>query len=491
MDRAALYKAMLARDKRFDGRFYIGVRTTGIYCRPVCPARPKEKNVDFYRSSAEAESKGFRPCLRCRPDLSPSSPQFHGTAAVVGRALRLISEGEGESLEKLAARLGLTSRHLRRLFDEHVGASPIEVCGSKRLHHARLLLSQTAMPITEVAFASGFKSLRRFNDAFREKYRKPPRAFRKEGHSPSAGLSIELPVLAPFEWGYLHSFLRAHAIEGLEAFTEDSYARLLPGGGRLHVRWSGEALRLTLEGVDPAGLRPIIARVRRLLDLDHNPAMLRIDNPAMLRIDSPAMLRIDSPATLPRDLGGIRVPGAYRGFETAVFIILGQMVSVAAARGKMARLMELYGEPVKSPWPGLSRLFPSPARLAAADPAALGKGLGITRVRAQALQALAAAVHRRELDLSPSAPLEETRAKLAGLPGVGPWTVEMIAMRCLGDPDAFPARDLIVLRAVEKLKLDHALHAPWRAYLALWIWKNYAAELSGKGKPRPKKKGRK
>lgn len=455
MSRAALYKAMLARDKRFDGRFYIGVRTTGIYCRPVCPARPHARNVDFYRSSAEAESKGFRPCLRCRPDLSPSSPLFQGTAAVVGRALRLLSEDEAESLEALAARLGLTSRHLRRLFDEHVGASPVEVAGSKRLHHARLLLSQTSLPITEVAFASGFRSLRRFNAAFAEKYRKAPREFRKEGLAPSAGLTLELPVLAPFDWRYLHSFLRAHATEGLERFGEHTYERILGHHSRLLATFHDDKITLALDGVDPAALRPLLARVRRLFDIDHNPAALA------------------------QDLAGIRVPGAFDGFETAVFIILGQMVSVAAARGKVAKLMELHGEPVQSAWPGLNRLFPSPARLAAADPEALGRALGITRVRTGALRALALAVHEKRIDLSPTAPLEETRAKLAALPGVGPWTVEMIAMRCLGDPDAFPARDLIVLRAVEKLSLNHAEHAPWRAYLALWIWKNYAAELSG------------
>lgn len=454
-DKQTLYKAMLARDKRFDGRFYVGVRTTGIYCRPVCPARPKAKNVAFYRSAAEAEGKGFRPCLRCRPDLSPSSPLFHGTAAVVGRALRLISEGEVDSLEKLAARLGLTSRHLRRLFDEHVGASPVEVSGSKRLHHARLLLSQTALPITEVAYASGFGSLRRFNDAFKAKYKKAPRDFRKEGTSNNAGLTLELPVLEPFEWGYLYEFLRAHSIEGLENFGENSYERLLPGGGRLQVRFARSTLHVTVEGVEPADLRPVLARVRRLFDIDHNPAGLA------------------------RDLGGIRVPGAYRGFETAAFIILGQMVSVAAARGKVAKLMEHYGEACASPWPGLNRLFPSPATIAKADPALLGTRLGITRVRTEALRSLAAAVHRGEIELSGHAPLEETRAKLAAIPGIGPWTVEMIAMRCLGDPDAFPEKDLIVLRAVKLLKLQHAELAPWRAYLALWIWKNYASQLSG------------
>ena len=475
LNKATLYKAMLARDKRFDGRFYIGVRTTGIYCRPVCPARPKQKNVDFYRSAAEAEAKGFRPCLRCRPDLSPSSPSFSGTAAVVGRALRLIGEGQGDSLEKLAERLGLTSRHLRRLFEEHVGASPVEVSSSKRLHHARLLLSQTRLPITEVAFASGFRSLRRFNDSFKARYKKPPSAFRKEGAAGAAGLTLELPVLEPFEWDYLYRFLRANRIEGIERFENGAYERLIPGKvpGLLRVARAKGHLLVTLENIEPSAIRGVLSRVRQLFDLDHNPA---------------------SPCG-PHSLGGVRIPGAFDGFETAVGIILGQMVSVDVARAKVQRLVDLYGATLRSPWPGLGKAFPSPETLATADL----QPLGITRVRAGAIRELARLVATGELDLSRSAPLEETRVRLAAIPGIGPWTVEMIAMRCLADPDAFPSGDLIVKRALEQLKLKHEAWAPWRAYLSLWVWKNYAQELSRKpprrgdprpAKPRAKKKGK-
>ncbi len=461
---------MSARDKRFDGRFYIGVRTTGIYCRPVCPARPKLKNVNFYRSSAEAESEGFRPCLRCRPDLSPSSPLFEGTAAVVARALRLIQAGapEGESLEKLASKLGLTSRHLRRLFAEHVGASPMEVSTSRRLHHARLLLSQSKLSITEIAHASGFRSLRRFHQAFRDRYARSPRAFRAEGEkSTGSGLTLELPVLEPFDWEHLYRFHHANRIEGLERFESGAYERLIPGKqpGKILARHLSGKIQVELEGIPAQQIRPLLAKLRHFFDLDHNPAH-------------------PSSSHFPRSLGGVRVPGAFDGFETAVGIILGQMVSVAVARNKMQRLVDLHGQQLNSPWQGLNKSFPSAKTLAEADLSSLG----ITRIRAGAIKELSRLVARGELDLSPSAPLEQTRSKLSSIPGIGPWTVEMISMRCLSDTDAFPSGDLIVKRAMEKLKLPQEQWKPWRAYLSLWIWKHYAQELS---RPKRKKTSRK
>lgn len=463
LDPKILYKALRSRDKRFDGRFYVGVRTTGIYCRPVCPARPLQKNVSFYRSQAEAEGAGFRPCLRCRPDLSPSSPQWHGTAAVVSRALRMISEGaaDGVSIEKFAESLGVSGRHLRRLFDEHVGAAPVDVAASKRLHLARLLLSQTSLPVTRIAFASGFQSIRRFNHAFQARYGRSPRAFRGLDGAAGDEHVFEIPVLLPYDWDSILGFLRAHHALGVEGFAEGRYERLVPGTsvGKVSVEMNaaGNALLVKLHNVEAARIRSVLAQVRHLFDLDHNPACAT------------------APCG-PRSLGGIRVPGAFSGFETAVCIILGQMVSVPVARGKIQKLVDLFGEKVSSPYPGLDRLFPTPARLATADFSAVG----VTRVRAEAIRELSRLVASNELCLERTASLESTRERLASIKGVGPWTVEMIAMRCLADPDAFPKGDLIIKRVLSVMNFAHEPWSPWRAYLCLWIWKN-SARLLKKG----------
>jgi AraC family transcriptional regulator of adaptative response / DNA-3-methyladenine glycosylase II len=445
MDRAVLYQALLSRDKRFDGRFYVGVRTTGIYCRPVCPARPLLKNVQFYRSAAEAETEGFRPCLRCRPDLSPSVPLFQGTGAIVQRALRLIFEGaaDAESLPRLADRLGITDRHLRRLFTEHVGAAPVDVAASKRLHLARLLLSQTRLRVTEIAFAAGFQSIRRFNQAFRDRYGRAPRDFRRNADVRGDGLVVELAVLEPYDWDAQLAFLARHATPGVERVADGAYERLLPGGGYVRVSRAKGALRVALDGIDTNRLRDALERVRHLFDVDHNPAM------------------IAAPAR------GLRVPGAFDGFETAVTIVLGQLVSVAGARGTAGKLVAKFGAK-----PGvvgeLTHTFPTPASLAEADFA----GIGLTKAKAGAIRALARAVLAGEIELSRAAPLEATRAKLLALPGFGPWTTEMIALRCLGDTDAFPAKDLVVARALQSRRVQPDGWRPWRGYLTLWLWKN-------------------
>lgn len=466
LSRQNLYKAVLARDPRFDGRFFMGVRTTGIYCRPICPARPLLKNIHFYRSAAEAEVAGFRPCKRCRPDLSPSSPQWQGTDAIVKRALRLISQGEADALdlEAFASKLGVSGRHLRRLFEEHVGASPVEVISAQRLHLARLLLNQTSLPVTKVAFASGFRSIRRFNHAFLSRYKKSPKAFRG-ANSAGKELLFTLPVLEPFDWGYLIQFLRAHQIFGVEKVSEQRYERLILGAtpGRLSVEKNDSGLLVKMEGIEAGQIRGLLARVRHLFDLDHNPAWA-------------------SGGTTPKNLDGIRIPGAFSGFETAISIILGQMVSVEMAGQKMRKLVEQFGEEIESPYSGLHRAFPTPERLSAAD----FSNIGVTRVRSDAIREISRLVHIGELKLDRSAPLEATRARLSEIRGIGPWTVEMIAMRCLADPDAFPSGDLIVKRALENHGIEHEPWQPWRAYLSLWIWKNYAATLSKAPKKRSK-----
>lgn len=468
-DTETLYKAMLTRDKRFDGRFYIGVRTTGIYCRPICPARPKKENVTFYRSHAEAENAGYRPCLRCRPDISPGSQMWEGTAALVGRALKMISSGEADSisLTRFATKLGVTDRHLRRLFEEHLGAAPIDVAISKRLHLARLLLSQTSLSVTEIVFASGFNSIRRFNEAFRRKYKRTPREFRKE-HKENAisseGIRLLLPILEPYDWEYIHRFLSTHRTSGVEHIEEGKYQRLLWLDQR-PVRVSVERdpqkphLVVDVEGANVTSLRPILSNVRNLFDIDHNPF-----HPVG-----------SGNAKNPK---GIRIPGAFDPFETAVCIILGQLVSVEQASVKIRKLVNSHGKQVKSSFQNLTHLFPSPDILAQADLSTLG----ITKVRSEAIRELARRVTSGNISLGRASPLQETREKLSLIKGIGPWTVEMIAMRCLGDTNAFPKNDLIIQRALEKLNINVESWNPWKAYLTLWIWRDYAEKLSRKGK---------
>jgi len=462
----SLYKAMLSRDARYDGRFYVGVKTTGIYCRPTCPARPKRENVTFYRSQAESENAGYRPCLRCRPDISPTHAMWDGTGAVVARAIQIISDGGADdvSLERLAGRLGVTGRHLRRLFDQHVGAAPIDVATSKRLHLARQLLSQTAMPVTEIAFASGFKSIRRFNDAFKARYRRSPRDFRHQGLSAATGdeLRLRIPVLAPYDWDFHLRGRIAHLVSGAETAVGGRFQRVIRMKDRAVFIDVGfiedeSELDVVVHGARVDDLRPLMGIVRRAFDTQVNP----------LAVESASKIKF----------GGVRLPGAFDPFETAVCVILGQLISTEQALQKVERLVRRFGRPVGEPRGGLTHFFPAPETLATANL----REIGLTKVRENAIRELSQRVARGSIDLSPSADFSAAREKLLEVPGIGPWTAEMIAMKCLGDADSYPASDLIVRRAVEKLGLDESKWKPWRSYLCLWIWKNYAQSLSKKG----------
>lgn len=477
---------MISRDPRYDGRFYVGVNTTGIYCRPICPAKPKLKNIAFYKSKAEAENAGFRPCLRCRPDLSPLSPQWKGTAAIMNRALALVEKGnlEGEDLAKVAEHLGMTDRHLRRLFQEHVGASPMAVAISRRLHLARQLLAQTSLSIIDVAFASGFSSSRRFNDAFMKTYKTSPRDYRKAGRVESRSkfsaensdlLSIELPYTPPFDWEALLHFFRSHELSGVEVFENDSYARHFKtehGLNYLRVSHIKEKSRLQVDFkiASLMDLRGAIEKIRHQFDLAHNPH--HIDFPTQLIKKHPELVK---------ETRGIRVPGGFDPFEIAVSIILGQLVSVEQAKANVKKLIFRYGEKVPTSFhPSLTHLFPTPDVLKNADFA----GLGFTQARGAAIRELARQVETGEILLGRTGDLETVRQKLLAIKGIGPWTVEMMALRCLYDADAFPAKDLIIERALKKFKLDSAASAPWRAYLTLSIWKTQAHLLTKKGKKR-------
>lgn len=476
-DKQHLYKILRSRDKRYDGRFYTGVKTTGIYCRPICPAQPKIENVIFYRSAAEAENAGLRPCLRCRPDLAPESARWDGTAATVGRALALISRGEfsdASSIAELSNKLGVSDRHLRRLFDTHVGASPLEVIASKRLHLAKQLLTQSNLPVTEIAFASGYKSIRRMNEEFKAKFKMAPSAMRKSKKVESSSgdfISIDLPVIAPFDWDHIYNFLKNHAMLGVEECVDNKYRRafaLEDTTGAFEVTYDekAEQLKARIAISNPIHLRVVIEKIRDLFDVRLNPHA-HLDD----------LIGKDFISTHYKKNIGIRVPGAWDSFETAICIILGQLVSVEQARFKVQKLIKQFGVPVKNPiFPHCNYLFPTPHVLAAASL----KDIGMTKVREQAIHELSQNVLDQKIQLSRTSDIQQTRDQLLDLNGIGPWTVEMIAMRCLGDANAFPKSDLIIQRALELHNNKKGDWNPWNAYVALTLWKKYAVVLSKK-----------
>ena len=451
MDAEACYRAVQGRDARFAGRFFLAVRTTRIYCRPGCPARlPRRENVEFFPSAAAAEGAGFRACLRCRPDAAPGSPAQAGTGATLSRALRLLEES-GEA-RGLASRLGVTDRHLRRLFARHLGATPAAVLRTRRLHLARQLLETSTLPMLEVAESAGFRSLRRFNEAVQRGFGRTPSALRKVSAPQTATLSLRLPFHAPLDFEALLGFLAARSLPGLEEVQGNSWRRTLREGV-LSVRRGGES-HLVLEL--PAAAAPqalqLVARVQRVFDLRADPRVIgeHLARDAGLR----PLLR-----------KGLRVPGAFDAFEMAVRAILGQQISVQRARTMADQLIEAHGEHLAH-----GRLFPSPAALAEVELR------GMPAVRARAIAELAAAVRDGRVRLDGALPLEETCAALCALPGIGDWTAQLIALRALGEPDAFPAKDLGLCHALSLTPRELLARAeawrPWRAYAAaaIWLW---------------------
>ena len=512
LDPDTCYRAMVARDPRFDGRFFTGVTSTGIYCRPICPARiPARGNMRFFAHAATAEAAGFRACRRCRPEASPGSPEWNVRADLAARAVRLIADGyvDSHGIGGLAARLAVTQRHLHRLLVAELGAGPQALARTARLQTARRLLAETSMPITEVAFASGFSSVRQFNASVRESSGRSPSELRArarrtgpggQGARDSAGapgtwLTLRLAYREPFDAAEWLGFLAARAIPGVEQVTEDRYARsvqtaagpgiieLIPRPGQGHA-----LLRARLSGL--AAVNPVVGRARRLLDADADPAAIG----AALATDG--LL-----APLVRARPGLRVPGAYDGFELAVRAVLGQQVSVAAASTFAGRLAARYGTPLSpdapadvpagaiteaqagatqarpagatpgraAGLPALSVVFPGPEVLADADLA----GLGFTTARQRTLRTLASAVASGLLTLDPGADPGEIAARLAELPGIGPWTIGYILMRAAADPDAFPGADLGLRRALARLGAPAGHPArwrPWRTYAAMHLW---------------------
>ncbi|WP_119353979.1 DNA-3-methyladenine glycosylase 2 family protein [Azohydromonas sediminis] len=474
LDADAAYLALKTRDARFDGRLYVGVTTTGVYCRPVCRVRtPRRPNCRFFASAAQAEAAAFRPCLKCRPEIAPglsAMDSSHALATAAAHALEhAVATGAEVSLAQLAAWLGVTDRHLRRIFHAVHGVAPHDYLTTQRLLLAKRLLTDTAEPIAQVALASGFSSLRRFNAAFARRYRMPPSRLRRDGAAATAshGPVLRLAWRPPYDVDGMLAFLAHRAVPGLEQADGLEWRRTLAvsRGNRRHAGWLAARfvperceLQLRVAPTLAPVLGDVIASVRHGFDLDADPAAIDAALAA---------------SALPHG-HGVRVPGAFDGFEGAVRCVIGQQVSVAAARALTQRLVARFGVTVATPFGGLTHLFPTPDTLAAADAGALAR-LGIVGARVCALRALAAAVADGRLGLDRAAPLAPTLAALRALPGIDEWTVQTIAMRVLGWPDAWPAGDAALMKALGTRDAAHAdalarPWRPWRAYAAMRLW---------------------
>ncbi len=483
-DHERCYRAVKSRDARFDGVFYTAVRTTGIYCRPSCPATtPRQHNVQFFPSAAAAQDAGFRACRRCRPDTTPGSPEWNVRADAVARAVRLIGDGvvEREGVDGLASRLGFSTRHVNRMVTDELGAGPLALARSRRAQSARVLIETTDMAMADIAFASGFASIRQFNDSIRHVYAMSPTDMRgRRATSPNGRLSLRLAVRQPFDAAGLLTFLGDRAIAGVEHVDDEVYVRVLrlPHGlGTVRLTPHHDRVDAELELADLRDTAVAVERCRRLFDLDADPIAIG----EVLGAD-PLL------APFVREVPGMRLPGQVDGFEVAVRAIVGQQVSVAGARTILGRFAAAYGTPVSfdlAAEHGLTHAFTTAESMSKADDTALS----MPRSRAQALIGVARSVASGELDLDPGADRDETHARLLEHRGIGPWTADYIVMRAFGHPDVMLETDLIIRRML----IHHGIDAdrtttwqPWRSYAALHLWRasgsaHDAADAAGKG----------
>jgi AraC family transcriptional regulator of adaptative response / DNA-3-methyladenine glycosylase II len=470
LDFERCYRAVDSRDQRFDGWFYTAVTSTGIYCRPSCPAvTPKRENVRFFPSAAAAQRAGFRACKRCRPDAAPGSPEWDVRADLVGRAMRLIGDGvvDREGVPGLASRLGYTERHLHRLLTAELGAGPLALARAQRAQTARILVETTGLGLAEIAFASGFGSVRQFNDTIQEVYAQAPSQLRERhrvARAEPGSINLRLAYRSPLHIPALLDFLEWRALPGVEERVGSAYRRalVLPHGSatvtlRPAARWVSATLRLA----DVRDLAPAVARCRRLFDLDADPDAVD----ATLGADVALSAAV-------RDEPGVRVPRAVDGFEMAVRAVVGQQVSVAGARTTLTRMIRAAGGSGPAELTG----FPA-AEVVAELP---DEAFGMPAARRQTIRALAAAVAAGKLDLEPGADREESVARLLELPGIGAWTAGYVAMRAIGDPDVFLPTDLAVRRGAAALGLPHSpkalearaeLWRPWRSYALIRLWR--------------------
>ena len=471
LDTQYCYRALQSRDARFDGKFFVGVSSTGIYCRPVCTAKtPLRPHCTFFPSAAAAEHAGFRPCLRCRPELAPGNACVDAPRRIAHAAASLIEDGflEDSDLAALSTRLGCTDRHLRRVFQDEFGVSPVGYSQTQRLLLAKRLLTDTTLSVTDIAMASGFGSLRRFNALFQERYRMPPSRLRAGAKPPTGNppMRFELAYRPPLAWATLLAFLGARAIAGVEHVEGDAYRRtiVLAHGGTLHRGWIevrptrrkatlAVAVAPELAKVVPA----VLARVKRLFDLACDPGVVE-----------------DVLGPLAKRHAGLRVPGAFDGFEMAVRAVVGQQVTVKAATTLSGRLAQAFGEPIATAWAPLTHTFPSAARVAPLTVDDIARH-GIIASRARSILALAAEIDAGRITLAPGVDVDATIAALRGLPGIGEWTAQYIAMRGLAWPDAFPHTDLGVMKALgttspAKVLAEAERWRPWRAYAVMHLW---------------------
>ncbi|HEX4020394.1 MAG TPA: AlkA N-terminal domain-containing protein [Acidobacteriaceae bacterium] len=477
------YRALQSRDARFDGLIFVGVQSTGIYCRPVCPARtPKFERCRFFSSAAAAQEAGFRPCLRCRPETAPHLASWHGTSNSVSRALALIDDGaldgDGATVEKLAERLGLGERQLRRLFLQHLGASPIAVAQTRRVLFAKQLIHESRMSMAEIALAAGFGSVRRFNETFRALFQRPPSALRRKTATSNrevaeARMTLHLRYRPPYDWESMLAYLRTRAIPGMEVVDKSAYVRTVEIDGSIgsvevtHVL-RRQSLRVAIRFPEVRALPAIVSRVRRLFDLG-----------ADIETIGGHLARDPLLAPLVAERPGLRSPGGWDGFELAVRAILGQQVSVVAARRLAGQIVALHGDPVPATYaihPALTHVFPTARHLALAEP--LGLRMPVARIRS--LKALAKAVATDPNLFRPQGTIDNAIARLRTIRGVGEWTAQYIALRAMREMDAFPSSDIGLLRGMTRIDERRSTAAslqiraeswrPWRAYAAQHLW---------------------
>lgn len=482
----ARYAAFKAKDARFDGCFFVGVSSTGIYCRPVCPAKlPKKENCTFYDSAAAAEGAGFRPCLLCRPERAPGAAPIDATSVLAREAAKLLEEncGNGHNIAEYVHRLGCSERHMRRAFMAEFKVSPVQYLQTCRLLLAKNLLTDTQLPVTDVAMAAGFGSLRRFNDLFKRQYRMTPTALRKQIPDQKGGAGSSTLLLGyrpPYHWEQIFDFLRQRAIPGVEAVSGNTYMRTvrymtvekkeIHGWLQVAHRPRKNALAVTVSPDLPPALPHLLARVRSLFDLYCHPDAV-YETLSVMNDIKPGLCA-----------PGVRLPGCFEPFETAVRAVLGQQITVKAAGTLAGRIAEVFGTPVDTGMAGLTHTFPSAHDIVALEGEIsehLGP-LGVTRARANTILALARKIVSEEIDLTLCLHPEAEIQKLLDIPGVGPWTAQYIAMRAMGWPDAFPHTDLGVKKALAPLSSDEILEKgeawrPWRGYATINLWNSLKA----------------
>lgn len=465
------YQAMLTRDNRFDGKFYVGVKTTGIYCRPICPAKPKRENVEFFSSSLAAEKAGYRPCLRCRPESAPGSPVWIGKSAMVKRAIKMIQFQETLKFDEdqFAALFGVSARHLRRVFRDEIGKTPKQLAFDNRLNLARKLITETRLPLTEIAFSSGFESIRRFNDAFRKRFKKSPSEIRRQNLKNNSVLTLSLAYRPPYDFIGLMSFYKAHQIGLLERFENDKMIRIIEFDGKvgeviISNDESSHSLKVEIEFPDNSYIHPILSRVRAMFDLDSDPVII-----ANALDSDPAIKKIF------KKHPGLRLPSGWDGFETAVSAILGQFVSVEFGRSLVNDLIHSLGEDSGKIYEGKQiKLFPSPEVIAKSNLS----GVRTTKARKETLKSFCKSLLSGNLSLELTQDSEEFIQNLEKVKGIGPWTSNYMALKVLRHTDAFPATDLIIARALEKHSIERINKmAPWRGYVTTLLWKEYAKRI--------------